>query len=416
MLACGLDFGTSNSTAGLPAGNGVRLVPLEDGAPTLPTALFFDFDSDRELFGRAAMSAYIEGWDGRLVRSIKSLLGSSLIHEDTLLKRRRIPFRDVIALVIRHIKAALDRDAGRPVEAVVHGRPVHFVDGDEEADRQAQNDLEAIARRSGFSEVSFQFEPIAAALHYEQQIAGEEIALIADIGGGTSDFSVVRLGPRRAGRAERGDDILSNDGCRIGGTDFDRLLSLDAVMPLLGYQAPMQRRGLIAPQHYFHDLATWAKINFLYNAKTLREVSEMEDEAVEPRLFARLGTVLREQLGHQLAIDVEAAKVELSHADRHRLDLSRIEPGLAAPATRAGLDRAIAEQTARLAGMVRACLAEAGIAGDRIDAVFLTGGSTLLPAVRQAIVGAVPAARVVEGDKFGAVGLGLTLEAQRRYG
>ncbi len=415
MTACGLDFGTSNTTLGTIHGNGVALAALEGGDTTLPSAVFFDFEEQRPVFGRAAMAAYVTGAEGRLMRSLKSVLGTPLIDEDTLLQSRRIGFRQVIGLFVNHAKTVAEAALGRELTHVVHGRPVHFVDGDPEADARAENALRWIAQDAGFKEISFQYEPIAAALHYEMQTVREEVALIADIGGGTSDFSIVRIGPERAGRADRAADILANDGVRIGGTDFDRLLSLEAVMPHLGFKAPLHG-NLITPNGWYHDLATWAKINFLYTPATLAEVRRVKARAVRPRLLERLETVLTRHLGHTLAMRVEAAKIALSAERAHDIDLSPVEPGLDAPATRGRLAEAIAEPVDRLAAMVRSCLSQAGLAATQVDAVFLTGGSTLLPAVRTAITGEVPTAKVVEGDKFGAVGLGLTLEAARRYG
>ncbi|AUN30896.1 Hsp70 family protein [Niveispirillum cyanobacteriorum] len=416
MVACGLDFGTSNSTLGVADEAGNRMLALEGDHETLPSAIFFDFETHRPAFGRAAINAYVAGGDGRLMRSIKSVLGTSLIDEETLLGRRRVGFREVIGLVIRHIKEEGERRCGQELTHVVHGRPVHFVDGDDAADQRAENALADIARASGFKDVSFQYEPIAAALAYEAQINAEQIALIADIGGGTSDFSIVRIGPDRAQRAERADDILANDGLRIGGTDFDRLLSLEAVMPHLGYRSPLLRQGLLTPNHLYVDLATWAKINFLYNPAVLSDVERLVKEAKHPQLIRRLVTVLEEHLGHALAMKVEEAKIALSGASTHDIDLSLVEKGLEAPSTRGRLGAAVADPVERLAAMTKDCLRQAGLRGDQVDAIFLTGGSTLLPAVRSAITGAVPEARIVEGDKFGAVGLGLTIEAGRRYG
>jgi hypothetical chaperone protein len=416
MTYCGLDFGTSNSTLGAAGGKGPALVALEADSTTLPSAIFFDFRAGAPLIGRAAIAAYVRGDEGRFMRSLKSVLGTDLIDQDTLLDRNRIGFRDVLARLVGGIKARAETVLGRPLDTVVHGRPVHFVDGDDEADRRAEAALEAIALAAGFRAVSFQYEPIAAALDYEQQVRHEEIALIADIGGGTSDFSIVRIGPDRRGRPDRLSDILANDGVRIGGTDFDRLLSLKAMMPHLGYQSRMKRAGLLAPNGYFTDLSTWAKINFLYTPQVRAELVQVRRESAQPDLIARLMGVVEHQSGHRLAMTVERAKIELSESAAIEVPLDWIEPGLAAAIPRLQFEDATAELASGIGAMIRKCLHDAGLPDQRIDAVFLTGGSTLLPNVRRAILAALPDARVVDGDKFGSVGLGLTLEAAIRYG
>ncbi len=425
--ACGLDFGTSNTTlgvniehAGRPAGTGVRLAPLEDAHPTLPSAIFFDFEEGGVSVGRAAVGAYVAGTDGRFMRALKSVLGTDLIEEKTLLRRSRIGFRDVIARFLAETKRRAEAACcgGAPaLNAGVHGRPVHFVDGDPEADARAQRVLEEIAREIGFRDVSFQYEPIAAALAYEaDRVDREEIALVADVGGGTSDFSIVRLGPERRERPDRTADILANDGVRVGGTDFDRELSLASVLPCLGYRSPMRRTGLAAPNHYFTDLATWSKVNFLYVPKVLAEIRQIRRESAHPDLIDRLIRVLETRRGHTLAIETETVKIALSDVPEKTACLSWIEPELSVTVTRSQLAAATADLARRIAGKVQDCLRQATLTADRIDALFLTGGSTLLLHVRRALLAEVPAARVVEGDKFGAVGVGLTLEAARRYG
>ncbi|MEE3623854.1 Hsp70 family protein [Nitrospirillum sp. BR 11752] len=429
MGYCGLDFGTSNSTLGIvDIRDGqephARLLPLEGEETTLPSALFFDFAAKREEFGRAAIQIYAEGADGRLMRSLKSVLGTDLIDMETQLDRRRISFRDVLKTLLREIKRRAEDQAGHPLTQVVHGRPVHFVDGDDAADQRAETALAEIARDIGYTDVSFQFEPIAAALDYERQVNAEEIALIADIGGGTSDFSIVRIGPERRRAANRGQDILASTGVRIGGTDFDRLLSLHGVMPHLGYQSPMKRAGLLAPNSYFNDLATWSKINFLYAPKVMAELRQVLRESARPELIERLIQVVEEHLGHRVAMTVERTKIRLSATAAQpggadlvvEIPFDFIERGLVMPFTVPGFAAATTPLTDGIAGMIRKALADSGLTRDRIDAVFLTGGSTLLPNVRASILRELPDARVVEGDKFGSVGLGLTLEAMRRYG
>jgi hypothetical chaperone protein len=412
MAACGLDFGTSNTTLGIGSGGVPSLVPLEGAHRTLPSAIFFAPGRDAEI-GRAAIESYVEGTPGRLMRALKSVLGSALVEESTPVGRERIRFRDVIARYLTAVKARAEAETGLSLDAVVHGRPVHFVDDDPAADRKAEDTLRQIAEGIGFRHVRFQFEPIAAALDYERTVTGEEIALIADIGGGTSDFSIVRLSPERHRREDRADDILANDGVRIGGTDFDRTLSLGAVMPLLGLGSPMKRGDLAVPNAYFHDLATWSSINRLYNAKTLREIDEVVRDAARPDLVTRLRRVVEAERGHSLAMAVEGAKIATSDSGQGQVDLGWVEPDLSAGVDRPRLAAHTEDLARRMAQRIGRCLDQAGLTADRIDALFLTGGSTGLPHVRAALTASVPGARVVDGDTFGSVGLGLTLEAAR---
>jgi hypothetical chaperone protein len=239
--ACGVDFGTSNSTVGWvdpvhpdKPGQPVML-DLEEGKVTLPSVVFFNAEDDEVSFGRAALAAYLTGYEGRLMRSLKSLLGTSLIDGQTEVAGRALPFRLLLGQYIGELKRRAELSAGCEFQAAVFGRPVFFIDDNRAADRLAEDTLADVARAAGFKDVIFQFEPIAAAFDYESQIAREELVLIADIGGGTSDFSLVRLAPERIKRHERRDDILATAGVHIGGTDFDKYLSLSSVMPLLGY-------------------------------------------------------------------------------------------------------------------------------------------------------------------------------------
>lgn len=414
MTSCGLDFGTSNTTLGtLTAGQSV-LAPLEGDNITIPSAIFYS-PVKTPLIGRAAITAYIDGHQGRLMRSIKSVLGSSLIDEKTILGKERAPFRRVIADFLRHIKVRAEKRLDVELTNVVHGRPVHFVDGNPDGDRRAEETLLKIAKEIGYKEVLFQYEPIAAALDYERQVAHEEIALIADIGGGTSDFSIVRLGPERAKVADRGSDILANDGVRIGGTDFDRALSLSHLMPLLGFGSEMKREGLGVPNGYFHDLATWHSINRLYDPKLIRELRTVEREAAEPQLIRRLILVAEERRGHALAGEIEAAKIALADTPKAEVALDWMEAGLSVGISRSELASGTSNLAAAVAQRVDTCLAQAGLNAQDIDALFLTGGSTRLAHVRAAITAQLPHARVADGDTFGSVGLGLTLDAARRF-
>jgi len=240
----GIDFGTSNSAmAWAPADGQARLIALEGESASMPTAVFYNTEDVSTHFGRDALAQYLNGTEGRLMRSLKSLLGSSLLLETTLINHRQISFQDIVATFLATLRERATLALGAEPRRVVMGRPVHFVDDDPVRDALAQQSLLQAAQAAGFDEVSFQLEPIAAALDYERRLTRESTVLVADLGGGTSDFSVVRLGPGRIAKADRTDDVLGTTGVHIGGTDFDQKLSLEQVMPLLGYrhQGPQQR-------------------------------------------------------------------------------------------------------------------------------------------------------------------------------
>ena len=416
MVGCGLDFGTSNSALGVARRGAPVLVPLEGDEALIPSAIFFDFETHgRVLYGNEAIATYVEQHDGRLMRALKTILGSPLIDEKTAVGRRRMPLTEVIELFVAEMKRRAEASIGKEIDCVVHGRPVRFVDGDDAADAKAQATLEAIARRVGFREVVFEYEPIAAAYHYEETVSREETVLVADIGGGTSDFSVIRIGPERAKRAERKSDILANAGVRIGGTDFDTLLSLDAVMPLLGLGTHLIDKDLPMPRAIYFDLATWATINFAYTYKTEREIRELLGQACEPDKIARLLKTVRRHLGHRIAFAVEEAKMALSEAAIASIPLDFIEQALAAEGTRRGFEHAIAEKTKRLTTVAAGCVAAAGLKPADIHTVFLTGGSSRVPAVRAAVAHAAPDAHIRTGSDLLSVALGLTREAMRRF-
>lgn len=409
MIACGLDFGTSNSAIGVARNKTAELVPVEADSTLMPSAVFFDYETKgRMLFGDEAISAYVGQTEGRLMRALKSILGSPLIEEETLLAGRKVPLKQVVEIFVRHLKHKAEAFAGQEITTVVHGRPVRFVDDDDAADARAQAVLEGIARQVGFRDVAFVYEPIAAAHHYEQTVQSEELALIADIGGGTSDFSIIRVGPQHRDRADRGRDVLATAGIRVGGTDFDTALNLAAVMPLLGLGTQLVKKNLPMPNALYHELAAWPTINFAYTYRNERELAELVSLAREPEKVERLLTVVRERLGHRVAFAVEDAKIALSAEERATVSLMFLEAGLSVDATRAEFDRAIETRTERLYRSASECIAAAGLKPDAIDTVFFTGGSSRVPAVRDAIGRAAPSARLASGSDLLSVASGLT--------
>ena len=413
--ACGVDFGTSNSTVGWARPGQSALLALEDGKATLPSVVFFNADDDEVSYGRAALAGYLAGYEGRLMRSLKSLLGTSLIDGQTEVAGRALPFRMLLTQFIGEGKRRAEREAGRAFSSAVFGRPVFFIDDSAEADKLAEDTLADIARAVGFTDIAFQYEPIAAAFDYESQIRREELVLVADIGGGTSDFSLVRLGPERAPKPERRGDILATGGVHIGGTDFDKYLSLSAVMPLLGYGSQLNNNADI-PSSYYFNLATWHTINLAYTKKATVQLGELLRDAREPAKLARLRHLIDERAGHWLALKVEEGKIALSDAHSAALDLDRLSPPETLSLQRHEFEGAIGHLIDSVDRTVLKLLADAGLAPGAIDTVFFTGGSSGVRALRERIAALVRNARKVEGDLFGSIGAGLALDAVRKFG
>jgi hypothetical chaperone protein len=417
-----IDFGTSNSAIALPTGaDGVTLVELEDGQPTMPTAVFYRSDEPERHFGRAAIAAYVDGYDGRLMRSMKSVLGSPLIEQSTDVGGgRAVKFVDVIAGYLLHLKRLAEAQAGAPLHRVVLGRPVFFVDDDPAQDARAQAALEAAARSIGFDEVLFQFEPIAAALDHERRVDSERCVMVADIGGGTSDFSIVRVGPSRRKRLDRRGDILANHGVHVAGTDFDRHVELTAILPLLGYRSLRPARPGETPREVptgvYFDLATWHLINTVYAPARLAELRQMFSWYADPAHHKRLMQVLNRRLGHALAAAAEQAKIDVATDGRAAITLDEVERDLAAAIDEPVAAAAIESDLERIVQAARETARRAGLAPEAIDTLYFTGGSTGLPSLVRRIGDAFPSAQVVRGDRFASVAQGLGVHARAVFG
>ena len=428
MNISGLDFGTSNSTIGVLKDQKQAMVPLEKDndnqwQTTLPSALFFSFEDDLISFGREGIRRYTTGEPGRLMRSMKNIMGTALMDDETQVKRRYYSFDEIIGFFVASLKNRADEfrgDNAAPLDTVVMGRPVFFNDTDAKLDREAEQHLQNIAHRAGFSEVSFQYEPIAAAFDYEQRVQREELALVIDIGGGTSDFTIVRLSPERHMLTDRRDDFLASHGVHVGGTDFDRRLSLSSVMNTFGMGQPLAHKpSLKMPRHYYFDLATWHKVHLLYDRATLRELQDLRPTLQNKQPIDLLIELLTKKKGHHLATLVEAAKIELSTNAQAGIALSDLLDNLQktddCTISRAQLEQSLQQDCERIFTSLNETLLQAQLTVTDINTVFTTGGSTALPLIQQQITRAFPAARLVAGDLYNSVGSGLLTEAVKRY-
>ena len=413
MGILGIDFGTSNSAIAWASPQGTaQLIPLEGDALAMPTAVFYNAEEGSTHFGREAVTHYLEGTEGRLMRSLKSLLGSPLLNETTLINNQLVNFEDIITTYLAALRERATRHLGVAPTRVVMGRPVHFVDDDAVRDAQAESSLRRAAEAVGFKDIAFQLEPIAAALDYEQRLSRETTVLVADIGGGTSDFTVVRLGPELMHKTNRADDVLATTGVHIGGTDFDQKLSLGQVMPLLGYghMGPQNRE---VPNRVFFDLSTWHLINWQYQPKAMAQAKALQTNYTDTRLHDRLMRVLTERYGHHMAHDVEQAKIRCSQTEANTtLDLTYVEANLAATLGSNDLHTHLAQLLANTVACARDCVQRAKLTHGKPDAIYLTGGSSALRTFQEALQSAFVGVPMVEGDLFGGVASGLVYSSQ----
>ena len=413
--ALGIDFGTSNSAvAAVDAAGAARLLPLEAEATTLPTAVFFNAEDRSVHFGREAVALYLAGVDGRLMRSLKSLLGSPLMQEHTSVGWGELRFQDIIGRFLGELAERARRTLPQVGPRVVLGRPVHFVDDAPGRDHEAQESLAQAALSAGFTDVSFELEPIAAAFDHERRLSAEALVLVVDVGGGTSDFSLVRLGPARMRKADRSADVLATSGVHIGGTDFDRRLNLSHVMPLLGF-GHVGPQGREVPSPVFFDLATWHLINFQYAPRVLARVQALRTDYADANLHRRLLAVLQQRLGHRLVGDVEHAKIACSlQGQPATIALDEVEAGLSARLAPQEMAAQLSPLLGQVVACAQACLDSAGLRGRGPDALYLTGGSSALQTLQHGLRVQFPGVPLVQGDLFGGVAAGLAYAAQAR--
>jgi hypothetical chaperone protein len=401
--AIGIDFGTSNTAAAILRQGAVRIVPLEPGQETLPTAIFLDYAARRTLFGSTAVRAMIDGQEGRFMRALKSVLGTPLARERRQFLNRRLTLLDVVAEFLAEIRERAEAAEGHAFRRVVSGRPVRFHSADPARNAQAEVDLRECYLNAGFDEVRFVREPEAAA---RAAGTGQGIGLIVDIGGGTSDFTLFE---DRGGAPH----MLASYGIRLGGTDFDRALSLETVMPLFGLGGELKnaigpgRHGV--PRALYHDLASWEKIAFLYSPKTVRDTQAMAKLAVEPQRLDRLVRVVENEIGHDVAFAVEAAKIGANGAPEAGIDLDLVERGLRPVLTAGALASTLFPAARAIRDAISETLLLAGIGPDAVRRVVFVGGSSLLAVIEAEVRAALPGASTERSDVFTAVVRGLAL-------
>jgi hypothetical chaperone protein len=425
--AVGLDFGTTNSAIGWVGRDGAPVlatfpVPGEAAETrTFRSVLYFDRGEDGDgplavTAGPDAIARYLaaEEKNGRLVQSLKSFLASRLF-TSTAIFGSAFRLEELAAHILRPLREAASEALGAPVVRAVCGRPVRFVNAESAEDEAlALTRLGAALRNAGFRDVEFEYEPVGAAWHYERGLERDELILIADFGGGTSDFSLLRVGPGVRSSGDRARALLGNDGVALAGDAFDGKLVRHLVAPLLGRGAEFKSifdRVLPIPTWIYGHLERWHHLSFLRSPKTIQLLLDLRREALEPERLAALLHLVQRDLGFLLFRAVERAKRELSEGEATRFRFEHEGLSIDRPVTRAAFEGWIADELAAIAGCVDGLLKRTRVPAAAVDRVFLTGGSSLVPSVRALFASRFGEEKLRSGGELTSVASGLALRA-----
>jgi hypothetical chaperone protein len=361
-------------------------------------------------FGEAALEKHIEDpLHGFFTKSPKPFFGSKLE------KTRLEIFTEITRRMLANIKTIGERNTQITLDKVVIGRPVNFNGLQGEAgNRQALTLLELAAHAAGFDTIEFLYEPVAAALDYERQLTRDINLLVLDVGGGTTDCALIRVGPSHRERFDRSADILGISGVRVGGMDLDMQLALHSIFPSFGKGSQL-KSGLPVPSALFFQAAAINDVNYqrdFASGNTLRSIQQLQRDAVEPHKLARLLTLQTEKLTYRLNRSAELAKIQLSETEQCDIALPYIETDFELPITRADFAVAVEKTLRHFCALMDEAVAQAGIAP---DAIYVTGGTAKSPLVYNFVRARYPDAEIITGDLFGGVVAGLTTWAEQLY-
>ncbi len=424
MAAIGIDFGTTNSAvARVTSGGGVELATFPfEGAFTdaYRSLLYLEQIKERgrntvkSFTGPEGIGQYLAAeTKGRLIQSLKSFLSSRLL-ESTEIFGKLYTVEELIARILQDLRARAEQQFGIRIDAVVAGRPVRFVGSANDSDDDfAQNRLQQAFQLAGFESGRFEMEPVAAAHYYESTLDHDELILIGDFGGGTSDFSLIRVGPGVRKRGRKPEDLLGNAGVGVAGDAFDAKIIRHLVAPALGLGSEMRSFGktLPVPSWLYAKLERWHYLSFLRARDVMNTLRTIRAQAVEPDKIEALIEVIEEDLGYQLHRAVQRLKAGLSASAAAEFRFSSGSIDLRATVERQAFELWIWEELDKIAVCVDSLLLSANVGAKDVDVVFLTGGSSFVPAVRAIFESRFGRERIRSGNEFTSVARGLALAA-----
>ena len=400
----GLDFGTSNSAVALPSG---RILPIDGRSVMFRSVMFFPEEGKDVFTGSTAIDEYLQRSLGRFIQSVKTWLPSATF-QSTMIRGKSYRLEDLVGVLLRRIREAAEVQVGEPVERVVLGRPARF-SADPESDARAEQRLLAAAAIAGFREVRLLIEPIAAALAYENTLAKDELVLVADFGAGTSDLTLMRVGPSRRGKIDRHADVVASGGVTIGGDKFDAAIMRHKLLPYFGQGSTYEVMGkrMTMPNAILGKLLSWHEMSFIRERATMSLLEQMTHTSDRAPSVEALIDLVEENLGFRLFRAIEKAKIELSSHQKARVQFDEARVRIDQLVTRDEFERACAPLLASLDEAVSTLLNDAALSIDQVDAVFLTGGSSQIPAVRRLFVDRAGEDKLRSADAFASVAEGL---------
>jgi hypothetical chaperone protein len=419
--AIGLDFGTTNSAVAMASLD--RTISLARfGADTTFRSILYFAESEEPrtsklcvVAGPEAILNYLNArTPGRLIQSTKSYLASRLFTQTQILGET-YGLEELIGILLRHLRKATEAQFGDLGTTVVAGRPVHFSGTRDEADDEfALNRLRAAFASAGFDKVQFLPEPVAAAYKYQQRLTHEELVLIADFGGGTSDFSLAHLQPKRTAAIESAHRVIGNDGVGIAGDTFDSKLVRNLVAPQLGLGSEYRSqfgKVLPVPNWLYEHLERWHYLSFLKTRKNMDLLKQIQYQALEPEKIDALIDLVDHDLGYRLYRAIEAAKCALSEQPRTQFRFDEAVMTIENPVNRNEFEDWIDPEVRQIANCVDRLLAKCNVAPSNVDAIFMTGGSSFVPAIRRVFERKFANVPIRAGQEFTSVAEGLALHA-----
>ncbi len=408
----GIDFGTTNSALSIYRNGTVEVVAVDDGAGALMRSVLY-FNEEREIFaGQEAIRQYVDdGAAGRFMQSIKTFLpNTSFINTEVF--GRLYTIEDLVCLILKRIKARGEAHVGSPVESVVLGRPVVF-SPDAAKDAVAEQRLETAARKAGFKRVWFQYEPVAAALTFEETLpAGrEKIVFIGDFGGGTSDFSVIRVQGGAFARSDRRGDVLSLGGVYVAGDKFDSQIMWDKVAHHFGRYARYRTMGkdewVSVPKSIVHTLCQWHRIPLLRTRKIREHIRVIKGTTDDRPAIQHLENIINDNYGFFLFQAIEQAKCELSGQERAVIRFTEHDLQISEEIAKDEFEALNGENFQQIAACIDEVVNGAGLSPAQIDTVFLTGGTSRIPRIQSLFAERFGREKLEQRDAFTSVVHGL---------